>query len=189
MRGRKAVCAWSLYRWISTVTAIVLVATVCGCAMSSWEDELVREILLLGHRNWIVVADAAYPAQSSGGIETVVTGTGQLEVVDAVLDAVDRAPHIRAIVHLDAELGSVSEDDAPGIAEYRQALQELLAGRLVNKVLHEELIGRLDEAAETFRVLILKTDMTLPYTSVFLLLDCGYWSAEAEQRLRDAIKP
>jgi hypothetical protein len=26
----------------------------------------------------------------------------------------------------------------------------------------------------------------LPYTSVFIQLDCGYWSAEAEQRLRAA---
>jgi hypothetical protein len=32
------------------------------------------------------------------------------------------------------------------------------------------------------------TNLTLPYTSVFLELDCGYWSPEAEQRLRDAIK-
>ena len=26
--------------------------------------------------------------------------------------------------------------------------------------------------------------MTIPYTSVFLQLDCKYWSADAEQRLR-----
>jgi hypothetical protein len=26
--------------------------------------------------------------------------------------------------------------------------------------------------------------MALPYTSVFLQLDCGYWSPEAEKRLR-----
>ena len=29
--------------------------------------------------------------------------------------------------------------------------------------------------------------MTIPYTSIFFELDCGYWSAEAEQRLREAI--
>ena len=43
-------------------------------------------------------------------------------------------------------------------------------------------------AGATFRVLIIKTDMTLPYTSVFCELDCGYWSAAAEQRLREALK-
>jgi hypothetical protein len=29
--------------------------------------------------------------------------------------------------------------------------------------------------------------MTIPYTSVFFELDCGYWDADAEQRLRQAI--
>jgi len=27
--------------------------------------------------------------------------------------------------------------------------------------------------------------MTIPYTSVFIRLDCKYWSAEAEKRLRE----
>jgi hypothetical protein len=29
--------------------------------------------------------------------------------------------------------------------------------------------------------------MLIPYTSVFFELDCGYWNAEAEERLREAI--
>jgi hypothetical protein len=32
---------------------------------------------------------------------------------------------------------------------------------------------------------VLKTRMTIPYTSVFLRLDCGYWSDEQEKRLRE----
>ena len=52
---------------------------------------------------------------------------------------------------------------------------------------HEELIAKLDGAAKMFRILILKTDMTLPYTSVFVQLDCGYWISDAEKRLRDRI--
>jgi len=39
-----------------------------------------------------------------------------------------------------------------------------------------------------FNVLILKTDMTLPYTSVFIELECGYWSEAAEKKPRAAIK-
>jgi hypothetical protein len=35
---------------------------------------------------------------------------------------------------------------------------------------------------------VLKTNMTLPYTSVFIELDCGYWSPEAEARLRAAME-
>jgi hypothetical protein len=30
--------------------------------------------------------------------------------------------------------------------------------------------------------------MTLPYTSVFLQLDCGYWNADQESRLREALE-
>ncbi len=44
---------------------------------------------LFGHRNWIVVADSAYPAQSKPGIETIVSGAGQVEVARRVLDAID----------------------------------------------------------------------------------------------------
>ena len=43
---------------------------------------------------------------------------------------------------------------------------------------------KLDEAGQTFRILIIKTNMTIPYPSVFLQLNCKYWSADAEQRLR-----
>jgi hypothetical protein len=50
------------------------------------------------------------------------------------------------------------------------------------------LVSGHNSSAEKFHVLILKTNMTLPYTSVFIELDCGYWSAEAEARLRGAMK-
>ncbi|MHB1306661.1 MAG: hypothetical protein ACYC23_06230, partial [Limisphaerales bacterium] len=63
----------------------------------------------------------------------------------------------------------------------------LLADQAVQSLPHERIISRLDEAGKTFHVLILKTRMTLPYTSVFLELDCGYWSPEAEKALRDAL--
>jgi len=41
--------------------------------------------------------------------------------------------------------------------------------------------------AQIFRALIIKTGLTIPYTSIFFELDCGYWSAEAEQRLRQSM--
>jgi len=33
--------------------------------------------------------------------------------------------------------------------------------------------------AEIFRVLLVKTNMRLPYTSVFFELDCAYWNAQS----------
>lgn len=59
--------------------------------------------------------------------------------------------------------------------------------RRVTKLPHEQIIGKLDEAGKTFHVVILKTNMTLPYTSMFFQLECGYWNDASEKSLRDAI--
>jgi len=37
-------------------------------------------------------------------------------------------------------------------------------------------------------VLIIKTPLAIPYTSLFLELDCGYWGPESEMKMREAIK-
>jgi hypothetical protein len=141
---------------------------------------------LYGHRNWIIVADAAYPAQSNPGIETVFTGGEHTEVLGKVLEAIDASVHLRANVYVDAELKLVSEDDAPGVSALRNEMTQLLAGKNARELAHEEIIARLDQAGGLFRILILKSTFAIPYTSVFLELDCGYWSQEAEKRLRDA---
>ncbi|TWU36100.1 RbsD/FucU domain-containing protein [Novipirellula artificiosorum] len=137
-----------------------------------------------GHRNWIVIADSAYPSQTAAGIETIVTHQSQLQVVREVIDAVGNAKHVRPTVYLDKEIKYVDEQNAAGISDYRSELLTLLAGQNVKALPHEEIIAKLDEAGKTFHVLILKSNMTLPYTSVFIELDCGYWSAEAEASLR-----
>jgi L-fucose mutarotase/ribose pyranase (RbsD/FucU family) len=156
-------------------------------APPEWERQFRTLLPLYGHRNWIVVADSAYPAQSRPGIETLVADDEQIPVVRTVLDAITTAPHVHARVYTDRELPFVAETDAPGVADYRRELAEVLAGRPIETLPHEQIIHKLDESAQLFRILILKTDMTIPYTSVFFELDCGYWNAEAEQRLRQAI--
>jgi hypothetical protein len=155
---------------------------------SRWEPLLAMRLPRYGHRNWIVVADSAYPSQSQSGIETIVTNAGQFEVVRAVLDGLQNQRHVRPMIYLDAELPFVEERDAPGIDQYRKELTTLLAGRTTQSLPHEAIIDQLDVAGEKFNVLVLKTNLTLPYTSVFIELDCGYWSAEQEARLREAMK-
>jgi D-ribose pyranose/furanose isomerase RbsD len=153
---------------------------------ANWEEQLDELLPLLGHRNWIVVADSAYPAQSKPGIDTAVIDCGQLEAVKKVFAAIHAQKHIRANVYVDAELAFVAEKDAKGVGSYRRRLATAL-GATMKSLPHEEIIAKLDQSAEVFRVLILKTDMTIPYTSVFFELDCGYWSAAAEKRLRGAM--
>lgn len=176
----------------TALAAVILGLLVTGCqtiapAQTTWRQTLESELPALGHRNWILVADSAYPAQTSAGVTIVSTGAGQLEVLDAVLEAVDRSGHVQGVIHLDAELAHVPESLAPGVQAYRDGLDQRLRGRRIIRLPHEELIATLDEAGSGFRILVLKTDLTIPYTSVFVQLDCGYWGPEAEQKLREAI--
>jgi hypothetical protein len=139
---------------------------------------------LLGHRNWILVVDSAYPLQTSPGVETIETNATQLEVVRKVLGAIHRSIQVRPVIYLDAELPFVPEADAPGVSAYRAELGQLVHNYTPESLPHEKIISNIDEAGKIFRVLVLKTNMTIPYTSVFIRLDCKYWSAEQEKRLR-----
>ncbi|MBQ6658799.1 MAG: hypothetical protein IJM70_05680, partial [Prevotella sp.] len=49
---------------------------------------------------------------------------------------------------------------------------------------HEDLIRKLDEVSSLFEVVIIKTPLTIPYTTAFFELDCQYWDAEREATLR-----
>ena len=108
-------------------------------------------------------------------------------MVRGVLEAVAGSRHVRPVVHLDAELPFVAEAHAPGVTACREALAGALGGLATVSLPHEDIIGLLDEAGRAFRILLLKTTLALPYTSVFVRLDCGYWSAEAEASLAGAI--
>ena len=156
-------------------------------ATTDWELQLNALLPVFGHRNWIVVADSAYPAQSKPGIDTIVSGEDQIHVVQKVLAAIAACKHIRANVYVDKELGFVNGNDAPGISRYRADLEATLGSASVKQLPHEDIITRLDQSAQVFRILIIKTEMTIPYTSVFFELDCGYWDANAEKRLRQTI--
>jgi hypothetical protein len=169
---------------------MVLFVTIAASAWAAgdWKQKLQEDISLFGHRNWIVVADSAYPLQTSPGIETITVDADQLAVVKEVLTQLSKAKHVRPIIYTDSELNYVPEKDAPGVTAYREALDGLLGSRDSHQLLHEQIIEKLDEAGRTFKVLIIKTPLTIPYTSVFFQLDCAYWSAEDEARLRAAMK-
>jgi D-ribose pyranose/furanose isomerase RbsD len=158
-----------------------------GITKPDWKRELKALLPLFGHRNWIVVADSAYPAQSRPGIDTIVSGAGQIEVVRRVLDAIRASKHVRANIYLDLELQFVPETDATGVSSYRTQLAELIKSVKTTTLPHEQIVAKLDQTAQLFRVLIIKTGLTIPYTSIFFELDCRYWTPEAELRLRRAM--
>ncbi len=150
----------------------------------SWQEEVDRQLPLLGHRNWILVVDSAYPLQVSPGVQTFNTNADQITVLKDVLHRVAGMKHVSPIILEDQELSFLSDQDAPGVSRYRSQLKEVLGSQFVQTLPHEQIIRQIDEAGKTFRVLILKTTMTIPYTSVFLQLDCKYWGAASEKKLR-----
>jgi hypothetical protein len=153
----------------------------------NWAITLRQKLGLFGHRNWIGVVDAAYPTQSSPGIEMISTGAPAPEVFATLISALENAPHVRPVVHTDAELAFVAVEDAPGVASYRHYLKAVLAPFPVRTMEHEQIIAHLAHAARDFRILLLKTTLLIPYSSVFFDLQCGYWSNAAEERMRSAI--
>ena len=153
-----------------------------------WKILLHEGLPTLGHRNWIVVADAAYPSQAKPGIETMVTHSDQLDVLRLVLSEIDQAKHVSANIYTDTELKFVEDRDARGADDYRIRLKNLLADRKIGAMPHEEIIAKLDKAGEKFHILVFKTNMMVPYTSVFIELGCGYWSEESEAKLRRAMQ-
>jgi len=157
-----------------------------GDAPMPWKVELKNRLRLFGHRNWIVVADSAYPAQSNPGIETIVAGADHFEVLRTVLHEIAECRHVRPVVYADLELKYVPEDDAPGVTEFRNELHSMV--KEMQMLHHEGIISKLDQSARLFRTLVIKTNLTMPYTSVFFELDCGYWGKQAEARLREAIQ-
>jgi D-ribose pyranose/furanose isomerase RbsD len=159
-----------------------------GSLALNWEQRLAQELPALGHRNWVVVADSAFPLQISPGMEVIVSGEDHFVVLEKVLKAIDNSRHIRPRIYLDKELAFVAEDLAPGIDACRARIDGLLDGRDVAPILHEDLIARLDQVGKTFRILMIKTNLVLPYTSVFMELDCGYWTPESEAKMREKMK-
>ena len=172
---------------LPTIAPIVAGQSSSSQAASSpnWRDKVAESMPLLGHRNWILVVDSAYPLQAAPGIETIETDASQVEVIRHVLGAIDRSAHVRPVIMMDGELPFVPEQDAPGVSAYRAETNDLLRGYPFESLPHDRILANIEEAAKHFNILVLKTNMTVPYTSVFIQLDCKYWSADAEKRLRE----
>lgn len=152
--------------------------------MENWKTVLKEKLPLLGHRNWIVVTDMAYPLQTKSGIITLFADEPFQDVVSCVNGLIAESPHVFAHVYLDSEQQAMSEQLAPGWDAYRQGLSKALDQKDIAYIPHEELIHRLDEVSQLCQVIIIKTNLTIPYSSAFFELDCAYWDADREKAIR-----
>ena len=92
---------------LCVVLALVFIAgTMIGPAASNpsaadWRTTLQQRVPLYGHRNWIVVSDAAFPAYSQSGIETIVVNQDLPSVLNYVAKAISSSKHVRAAAFVD----------------------------------------------------------------------------------------
>lgn len=153
-----------------------------------WQASIRKHLPLLGHRNWILVVDKAFPEQNAPGLVTINTDADLLTVLDYTMRQIDSSTHVRPIIYCDAELQHITKEQVPGIQAFRDSLTRTLKGARPEVILHESVFAKIDEASKLFKVLVLKTNGTIAYSSVFLQLDCKYWSAENEATLRKAMQ-
>lgn len=150
---------------------------------ADWKKEFREKLPLFGHRNWIVVTDMAYPLQTRPGITTLYTNDSYGEVLTFVTQTLREAQHIYPHVYQDREFDLLTEEICPGIDSVRTVIGPLLSAGKVEFREHESLIATLDSVSRLFQVLVLKTDLTIPYSSVFFELDCKYWNAAQQGAL------
>ncbi|MGN0213245.1 MAG: hypothetical protein ACI4AH_00350 [Muribaculaceae bacterium] len=153
----------------------------------NWKTVLQEKLPLLGHRNWIVITDMAYPLQAKDGITTLYATESYAEVLGAVKQMIDNTPHVYAHTYQDKELSFLEEDICPGIDSLKADMDKALSGSTITRIDHEQLIARLDSVSNLFEVVIIKTPLTKPYTSTFFELDCKYWDSDKQSLLNAKI--
>ena len=104
---------------------------------SDWKEVLETDLHLLGHRNWILVVDKAFPEQSSPGMKYIYVEQDLLPTLEHVLGALDKSTHVKPIIYQDKELSYIKEEQVNGIEAFRSSAAKTLDGRAVNTLLHD----------------------------------------------------
>jgi len=185
---------------MNKLNGIVIVFFLMGCmacnqpatnttdTQTDWKQQLNKELPLLGHRNWILVVDKAFPAQSSAGMEVFNTNEDLLPVLKYTLGQINSSTHVKPIIFTDKEINYITESQSPGVGNYKTQLKGILGTLPVQSLLHDSVFTKMDASSKLFKVLVLKTNQTLAYSSVLIQLDCAYWNADKEKQLRAAMK-
>jgi hypothetical protein len=109
-----------------------------GGSASDWKTVVQSRLPLYGHRNWIVVADSAFPVYAAPGIETIVVSEDLPAVLKYVAGAISKSRHVRATVFLDQELQFIDERDYPGVSELRKQITVPFSKDQVSSIPHTD---------------------------------------------------
>lgn len=153
-----------------------------------WRDALAMQTAQLGYRNWIVIAEASFPAHSRPGVRQINANEEIPAVVDEVLRTLEQTEHVTPRVYVARELRAVENDYAPGIDEFRQQLKPAMHAHETTELENHSLVTLIEDATKSFNVLVIRTTTALPYTSVFMELQPGYWNSDSESALREKLE-
>lgn len=173
-------------------TPLLLLLDGCGSGGQKpppvWGGVVSREIDALGIQNWIIIAESSFPVVSRRGVRTVVVDAEIPELLDFVVNDLERSENVTPSFNTARELPFVSNDRAPGIEQFRKDLKDALHGHEVRELDYRSLSLLAHSEASKFAVLVLKSRTALPYSSVFIELDSGYWDRELEDELQGEIR-
>ncbi len=176
---------------ISSSLVFLSVWLCAGCAsfqqQNSWQAAVENQASQLGYRNWIVIAEASFPAHSRPGLRLITADVEVPEALDHVLHVLERTENVRPQLYTTRELRSLENDFAPGIDELRDKLKSAMHGHEATELDQSSLLTLLQDANRSFDALVIRTRTALPYSSVFIELQPGYWDVDSETRLRDKI--
>ncbi len=150
--------------------------------------KIAPNLLQLGARNWVVVADPACPLPAGTGIVSITVPANTIDSFREVLDLLEIEGAVVPRIWISHELSAVSEERAPGITEHRENLEKLLLGRFHYAVNSRVIDMQLNQAAKDFRILYIRTSTRLPYSSIAIELDSGYWNSDAETELQERLQ-
>ncbi len=150
--------------------------------------QLAPHLDVLGARNWIVVADPAYPILAGEGVDVLTVDANSADTLREVLACLEAEGALTPRLWLCSELEVLTEQRAPGVRRYRRELGKLTARHLHYEVTDRIVALQLAQAAQTYRILYIKTNTALPYSSVAIELDSGYWDSDDEAELRERLE-
>jgi len=178
----------SIFLIVSLFLLVSCINKTTGTISDNWKTELNQQLPILGHRNWILIVDKAFPVQNSEGIITINTGEKLLPVLKYTLNKLNQSTHVKPNIFIDKELGFITSTQVSDIKQYRDSMKFALTNFNVGTLKHDSVFLKIDEAAKLFRIIVLKTEEVIPYSSVYIQLDCRYWDTKMQQELEMTMK-
>ena len=89
----------------------------------NWKAVLRQELPLLGHRNWILIVDKAFPALNAPGIRVIYANENLLGVLRYTFNNIDSSSHVRSIIYTDKEIQYITPQLEKGIDAYRDSIK------------------------------------------------------------------